>query len=81
MTTLQAFKCKDCNFQFSVYVKDNNTENVLCEKCFSKNLQKTYLPIDIKNNELDNKVVIGEEVSKVIEENKFILNKMKEEKM
>jgi CRISPR/Cas system CMR-associated protein Cmr3 (group 5 of RAMP superfamily) len=82
MITLQAFKCNDCDHRFAIYVDSKNDINASCEICKSIDVKKIYLPITMRSDlEEQQATTKGEETMRVIEENRFILDRMKQEKM
>jgi len=69
--------CKDCQKTSTLFI---NRDDILKCECGSENLKTIYSVSKlIKEGNLDNN--IGEMSLDYIEENKFILNEMKKEKM
>lgn len=70
------YKCKDCKDIWSLF---DEILPLICLKCKSINVNKCYSFI-INSNNTDSKIEIGETTTKYIEENKLILEQMKQEK-
>lgn len=71
------FECLDCKKIFAAFARKNLHNIKLCMYCYSTNIQRNY-QFKIDNLTKDE---IGNETSKVIEENEFSLRELSKEMM
>lgn len=75
------FRCGNCNKDFQLFIKRNEKSDLNCTHCGNQTDNKEiYLPVNIHSEEkaIDD---VGNETTRVIEENSLILSEMKKEIM
>lgn len=75
----KAIHCKDCDSKHLLFVKLGDV--LVCPNCESTNLKILYKPLPIQRNDELVGVSIGELTQDYIDENKQILDIMKQEKI
>lgn len=71
-------QCKDCKEFSTLFVKIE--DSILCPKCNSSSIKNIYKPVKLQSNEVV-ELDVGDLSKEYLEENKFVLEEMKKEKM